>query len=126
MIQFKKIAMALTVMACFAQPAMADEHTDLLDILLQKGILTKQEHEAKIKAYSEVLENKKFLQSRIDKDVRDNNNSRIAKANDGAVLENGLGFKSKDGANVIQLTGRLHTDYRSYTPVYASGQSTDP
>jgi hypothetical protein len=38
MIQFKKIAMALTVMACFAQPALADEHTDLLDILLQKGI----------------------------------------------------------------------------------------
>ena len=84
--------MALTVMACFAQPAIADEHTDLLDILLQKGILTKQEHEAKIKAYSEVLENKKFSQSRIDKDVRDNNNSRVAKVNDGAVLENGLGF----------------------------------
>ena len=119
MIQFKKIAMALTVMACFAQPALADEHTDLLDILLQKGILSKQEHEAKIKAYSEVLENKKFQQSRIDKDVRDNNNSRIAKANDGAVLENGLGFKSKDGANVIQLTGRLHTDYRSYSPTYS-------
>jgi hypothetical protein len=126
MIQFKKIAMALTVMACFAQPAMADEHTDLLDILLQKGILSKQEHEAKIKAYSEVLENKKFSQSRIDKDIRDNNNSRVAKVNDGAVLENGLGFKSKDGANVIQLTGRLHTDYRSYTPVYAAGSSTDP
>ena len=126
MIQFKKIAMALTVMACFAQPALADEHTDLLDILLQKGILSKQEHAAKIKAYEEVLENKKFSQSRIDKDVRDNNNSRIAKVNDGAVLENGLGFKSKDGANVIQLTGRLHTDYRSYTPTYSSGQTTDP
>lgn len=122
----KKITIIAAMALCFAAPAMADEYKDTLDILLQKGIITQQEYNKKIESHTERLENKQFNAARVDKDLRDNNNSRFAKANDGAVLENGLGFKSKDGANVIQLTGRLHTDYRSYTPVYSSGQTTDP
>ena len=116
----------LAGMIGLSQTAAADDHTDLLDLLLQKGVITKQEHDARVTTYQETLENKQFNNSRIDKDVRDSNNYRIAKANDGSVLENGLGFKSKDGANTIQLTGRLHTDYRAYSPDYSVGQSTDP
>ena len=122
----KKITIIAAIALCFAAPAIADEYKDTLDILLQKGIITQQEYNKKIESHNERLENKQFNAARVDKDLRDNNNVRFAKANDGAVLENGLGFKSKDGANVIQLTGRLHTDYRSYTPVYSSGQTTDP
>ncbi len=121
----KKITIIAAMALCFAAPAMADEHTDLLDLLLQKGVITKQEHAARIEAYKDTLENKQFNAARIDKDLRDNNNLRFNKANDGSVTENGIGLKSKDGNNTIQLTGRLHMDYRQFTPTYGDGQTTD-
>jgi phosphate-selective porin OprO/OprP len=110
---------------CFAAPAKADEYTDTLDLLLQKSIITQQEYNAKIEAHNERLENKQFNAARIDKDLRDNNNSRFAKANDGSVTENGIGLKSKDGNTTAQFTGRIHMDYRQYSPDYGSGQTTD-
>ena len=122
---FKKIALVAIVLSVFATTAQADEHTDLLDLLLQKNVITKQEHADRMEKYSEALENKQFNAARIDKDLRDNNNLRFNKANDGSVTENGIGLKSKDGNNTIQLTGRLHMDYRQYTPTYGDGQTTD-
>ena len=121
----KKITIISLLALCFASPVMADEYKDTLDILLQKGIITQQEYNTKIEVHNERLENKQFNSARIDKDLRDNNNSRFAKANDGSVMENGIGLKSKDGNNTIQLTGRLHMDYRQYTPTYGTGQTTD-
>ena len=121
----KKLTIASLLAFCFTSPVMADEYTDTLDILLQKGILTKQEHSAKIEAHKDRLENVQFNSSRIDKDLRDNNNYRLSKANDGAVMENGLGIKSKDGTTTAQFTGRVHMDYRNYSPDYTSGQTTD-
>jgi hypothetical protein len=112
----KKITIISLLAMCFTSPVMADEYTDTLDILLQKGILTKQEHSTKIEAHKDRLENSQFNSSRIDKDLRDNNNYRLSKSNDGAVMENGLGIKSKDGNTTAQFTGRIHMDYRSYTP----------
>ena len=122
---FKKIALVTTILSVFATTAQADEHTDLLDLLLQKGVITQKEHADRIEKYNETLENKQFNAARIDKDLRDNNNLRFNKANDGSVTENGIGLKSKDGNNTIQLTGRLHMDYRQYTPTYGDGQTTD-
>jgi phosphate-selective porin OprO/OprP len=124
--QFKILTAALAIAMMFAGAAKADEYTDTLDILLQKGILSKQEHSAKIEAHRDRLENKEFQTSRINKDVKDSNNYRLSRANDGSVMENGLGIKSKDGNTTAQFTGRVHMDYRSYTPSYSSGQSTDP
>jgi phosphate-selective porin OprO and OprP len=121
----KKITIISLLALCFTSPVMADEYKDTLDILLQKGIITQQEYNTKIEVHTERLENKQFNSARIDKDLRDNNNSRFAKANDGSVMENGIGLKSKDGNNTIQLTGRLHMDYRQYTPTYGTGQTTD-
>jgi phosphate-selective porin OprO and OprP len=121
----KKITIIAAMALCFASPAMADEYKDTLDLLLQKGIITQQEYNTKIEAHAERLENKQFNAARIDKDLRDNNNSRFTKANDGSVMENGIGLKSKDGNNTVQLTGRLHMDYRQYFPDYGSGQTTD-
>lgn len=123
---FKILTAALAIALSFAGSAQADEYTDTLDILLQKGILSKQEHAAKIEAHKDRLENKEFQKSRIDKDVKDSNNYRLSRANDGSVMENGLGIKSKDGNTTAQFTSRIHMDYRRYTPSYSSGQSTDP
>lgn len=120
---FTKIALALSL--AFAVPAYADEYIDTLNILRDKGILTQQEYDKKIQAHEEKAENRKFAESRIDKDVSDNNKYRQARANDGSVTENGIGLKSRDGSNTIQLTGRLHMDYRQYSPDYGTGQTTD-
>ena len=48
--QFKILTAALAIALSFAGSAQADEYTDTLDILLQKGILSKQEHSSKIEA----------------------------------------------------------------------------
>jgi phosphate-selective porin OprO/OprP len=122
---FKKTILLTALMSAFVSPAMADEYSDTLDLLLQKNIITRQEYDAKITAHRDRLENSQFNSSRIDKDLRDNNNYRLSKSNDGAVMENGLGIKSKDGNTTAQFTGRVHMDYRNYSPDYASGQTTD-
>jgi phosphate-selective porin OprO and OprP len=106
-------------------PAHADEYKDTLKILRDKNILSQKEYNDKLKEYEEKEENKKFVEQRIDKDVSDSVKYRQARANDGSVTENGIGLKSKDGNNTIQLTGRLHMDYRQYSPDYGTGQTTD-
>ena len=121
---FKKISLALALTLCFGS-AHADEYTDTLDLLLEKGILTKTEHAAKLEVYKDKQENQEFNRARIDKDIRDNNNYRASKDKDGSVMENGLGLKSKDGNTTAQFTGRLHMDYRSFSPEYGAGQTTD-
>ena len=118
-----KIALALSL--AFSVPAYADEYLDTLNILRDKGILTQKEYDAKVQAYEERAENKRFAEQRIDKDVSESVKYRQARANDGSVSENGIGLKSKDGNNTIQLTGRLHMDYRQYIPDYGAGQTTD-
>ena len=117
--------LALSIALTFSIPAYADDHLDTLKILKDKGILTQTEYDSKVQAHEEKLENRQFIEQRIDKDVSDNNKYRIARVNDGSVTENGIGLKSKDGNNTIQLTGRLHMDYRQYSPNYGTGQTTD-
>ncbi len=119
----KKLSIVVALAAVI--PAYADEYKDTLNILREKNVITQQEYEDKLKAYEEKEENKRFAESRIDKDVSDNNKWRQARVNDGSVTENGIGLKSKDGSNTIQLTGRLHMDYRQYSPDYGTGQTTD-
>jgi phosphate-selective porin OprO/OprP len=120
---FKKLSIVVALAAVI--PAYADEYKDTLNLLREKNIITQQEYETKLKAYEEKEENKKFAEQRIDKDVSDSVKYRQARANDGSVMENGIGLKSKDGNNTMQLTGRLHMDYRHYTPDYGVSQTTD-
>jgi len=119
----KKLSIVVALAAVL--PAYADEYKDTLSILREKNVITQKEYEARLKAYEEKEENKKFAEQRIDKDVSDSVKYRQARANDGSVTENGLGLKSKDGNNTAQFTGRLHNDYRQYSPNYATGQTTD-
>jgi phosphate-selective porin OprO/OprP len=116
---FNVVALAAVI------PAYADEYKDTLNILREKNIITQKEYESKLNAYEEKEENKKFAEQRIDKDVSDSVKYRQARANDGSVTENGIGLKSKDGNNTAQFTGRIHMDYRQYTPDYGVGQTTD-
>ncbi len=116
--------MLISALTAFV-PAHADEYIDTLNLLLEKGVINKAEYAAKIEAYKDKQENQEFNKSRIDKDIRDNNNYRFTRANDGSVSENGLGLKSKDGNTTAQFTGRLHMDYRQYSPDYGAGQTTD-
>ena len=120
---FKKLSIVVALAAVI--PAYADEYKDTLNILREKNIITQQEYNTKLKAYEEKEENKKFAEQRIDKDVSDSVKYRQVRANDGSVMENGIGLKSKDGNNTIQLTGRVNMDYRYYTPDYGTGQTTD-
>jgi len=120
---FKKLTLVVALAAVI--PAYADEYKNTLEILREKNVITQQEYESKLKAYEEREENKKFAEQRIDKDVSDNNKWRQARANDGSVSENGIGLKSKDGNNTAQFTGRVHMDYRHYSPNYGVGQTTD-
>jgi phosphate-selective porin OprO/OprP len=120
---FKKLSIVVALAAII--PAYADEYKATLNILREKNVITQQEYESKLKAYEEREENKKFAEQRIDKDVSDSVKYRQARANDGSVTENGLGLKSKDGNNTAQFTGRIHMDYRQYTPDYGVGQTTD-
>ena len=122
-----KLFKQLSIIVALASvvPAYADEYKDTLNILREKNIITQKEYDDKLKAYEEKEENKKFAEQRIDRDVSDSVKYRQARANDGSVTENGIGLKSKDGNNTIQLTGRLHMDYRQYSPNYGSGQTTD-
>jgi phosphate-selective porin OprO/OprP len=119
----KKLSIVVALAAVI--PAYADEYKDTLNILREKNVITQKEYNDKLKAYEEKEENKKFSEYRIDKDVSDSNKWRQARANDGSVTENGLGLKSKDGNNTAQFTGRIHMDYRQYTPDYGVGQTTD-
>jgi phosphate-selective porin OprO/OprP len=120
---FKKLGIVVALAAVI--PAYADEYKDTLSILRDKNVITQQEYEARLKAYEEREENKKFAEQRIDKDVSDSVKYRQARANDGSVSENGIGLKSKDGNNTAQFTGRVHMDYRHYSPNYGVGQTTD-
>jgi phosphate-selective porin OprO/OprP len=120
---FTKLALAISL--AFVIPAHADEYIDTLNILRDKGILTQQEYDAKVKAYEDKAENKRFAEQRIDKDVSESVKYRQARANDGSVTESGIGLKSKDGNNTIQFGGRIHMDYRQYDPAYGTGQTTD-
>jgi phosphate-selective porin OprO/OprP len=120
---FKKLSIVVALAAVI--PAYADEYKDTLNILREKNIITQQEYNNKLKTYEEKEENKKFAEQRIDKDVSESVKYRQARVNDGSVMENGIGLKSKDGNNTIQLTGRVHMDYRHYTPDYGTSQTTD-
>lgn len=127
LIAAKRIAVAVaTVFATMSVPAFAaDDLKGLMDLLLKKGVITQQEYEANLQAAQDAAENKAFKEKRIDDDVAKLNKLAEKNKDTGSVMKSGFGMQSADGKTTIQLMGRLHMDYRDYSPSFATGSSTD-
>ena len=120
----KRIAIAAaTLCASLSAPvfAAADDVKSLMDLMLKKGVITQAEYDQHVNAAQEAAENRDFKEKRIDKDVAKANEFLLKNADSGQVMKNGIGIQSADGKNTVQLMGRLHMDYRSYSSGYASG-----
>lgn len=111
----KRIAVAVAaVCATMSAPSFAagKDVKALMDLLLKKGVITQQEYDQNIQA---AVENEAFREKRLADDVKNLNNIAIKNKDTGAVMKNGLGVQSADGRTTMQLTGRLHMDYRGYS-----------
>ena len=89
----KKLAVAVSgaVLLMAGQFALADSTTDIVDALVSKGVLTEEEGKLISKGHT----------SKVDK-------TPVVKEKDGA-----FSLSSPNGKNSVQLTGRLHFDYRN-------------
>jgi phosphate-selective porin OprO/OprP len=112
----KRVAVAVAaVCATLAAPSYAtDDVKNLLDLMLKKGVISQQDYDQFMKDNADAAENKQFKEQRLDKDVAKANAYIQKNAETGQVMKNGLGFQSADGANTVQLTGRVHWDSRQY------------
>jgi phosphate-selective porin OprO/OprP len=116
LIAAKRLAVAVAaVCATLAAPAFAnDDVKTLLDLMLKKGVITQQDYDQFIKDNADAAENKQFKEQRLDRDVGKANAFLIKNAEAGSVMKNGIGIQSADGANTLQLTGRMHWDARQF------------
>ena len=88
----KKLAVAVSgaVLLMAGQVALADSATDIVDALVSKGVLTEEEGKLITKGHTSKT-----------------SVTPIVKEKDGAFT-----LESANGRNSIQLTGRMHLDYR--------------
>ena len=88
----KKLAVAVSgaVLLMAGQVALADSATDIVDALVMKGVLTEEEGRLITKGHT----------SKVEK-------TPVVKEKDGAFT-----IEDAKGNNSIQLTGRIHLDYR--------------
>lgn len=111
MIAAKRIAVAVAaVFATLSAPAMAADAKSLLDLMLKKGVITQAEYDDYLK--SDAYENEQFKEKRTDSELSKASKFVQKHEKDGSVKESGFGYKSADGNNEINLTGRLHFDLR--------------
>lgn len=124
----KRVAVAVAaVCATLAAPAYAtDDVKNVLDLMLKKGVITQQDYDQFMKDNADAAENKQFKEKRLDQDVAKANAYLIKNAEAGQVMKNGIGIQSADGQTNIQLTGRVHMDYRQYNHTLGDSQTTDP
>jgi phosphate-selective porin OprO and OprP len=122
----KQIAIAVTaVCASLSLPAAANDTKAMLDLMLKKGVITQKDYEEFMEANKDADENKAFKDSRIDKDVSTSIKFIQKRANDGAVKPSSFGLVSGDGKSEINLTGRMHFDYRNFGGGFATGLGND-
>jgi len=121
----KRIAVAVAaVCATMSAPSFAagSDMKALMDLLLKKGVISQQEYDQNIQA---AVEDQAFKEKRLADDVAKLNKAAEKNKDTGSVMKNGIGIQSADGANTIQLQGRLHMDYRSFS-IAATNPSADP
>ncbi len=119
----KRLAIAVaTVCASLSAPAFAGaDNKALLDLMLKKGVITQKDYDEFLDASRDAEENKAFKEKRVDQDLAKANAYLQKNADAGQVMKNGIGIQSADGENSIQLTGRIHMDYRHYGANTVSG-----
>jgi len=101
----KKLAVAVSsaVLLMAGQVALADSATDIVDALVSKGVLTEEEGKLITKGHT----------SKVSV-------TPVVKEKDGAFT-----LESANGRNSIQLTGRMHLDYRDSDIDGAIGNQQD-
>ncbi|MFZ9496022.1 MAG: hypothetical protein ACO256_03365, partial [Candidatus Methylopumilus sp.] len=89
----KKLAVAVSgaLILMAGQTVQADSTTDIVDALVSKGILTEEEGKLLTKGHTS--------KTKV---------TPVVKEKDGAFI-----LESANEANSIQLTGRMHLDYRA-------------
>ncbi len=124
----RRVAIAVAaVCASLSAPAMAaSDSKALLDLMLKKGVITQKDYDDFVESTRDSEENKAFKDKRVDQDLAKANAYILKNAESGQVMKNGLGIQSADGESSIQLTGRIHMDYRNYGSSIADGSTTDP
>ncbi len=121
-IAVKRAAFAVAaVCASLSAPAIAADNKALLDLMLKKGVITQKDYDEFVEATRDADENKAFKEKRVDQDLAKANNFIQKNADAGQVMKNGIGIQSADGQSSIQLTGRIHMDYRGYGATTVSG-----
>ncbi len=112
LIAAKRIAVAVAaVCATMSAPAAyAADAKSLLDLMLKKGVITQAEYDDYLK--SDAYENEQFKEKRTDSDLSKASKYVQKHEKDGSVNENGFGLTSANGDHSINLTGRVHFDYR--------------
>lgn len=129
LIAAKRVAIAVAaVCASLSAPVYANDSKALLDLMLKKGVITQKDYEEFVEATKDAAENKAFKEQRLDQDVSKAVKFLQKNADAGQVMKNGIGIQSADGENTIQLTGRVHMDYRKYDPKFenATAAGNDP
>ncbi|MCM0045592.1 MAG: OprO/OprP family phosphate-selective porin [Burkholderiaceae bacterium] len=127
LIAAKRVAIAVAaVCASLSAPVYANDSKALLDLMLKKGVITQKDYDEFVEATKDQAENKAFREQRIDQDVSKAVKFLQKNADAGQVMKSGIGIQSADGENTIQLSGRIHMDYRNYGHTLASGNTTDP
>jgi len=102
----KKLAVAVSsaVLLMAGQVALADSATDIVDALVSKGVLTEEEGKLITKGHTSKT-----------------SVTPVVKEKDGAFI-----LESANARNSIQLTGRMHLDYRDIdTPGLTLGDTSD-
>ena len=127
LIAASRVAVAVAaVCASLSAPAFAADNKALLDLMLKKGVITQKDYDEFVDATRDADENKAFKEKRVDQDLAKANAYMQKNADAGQVMKSGLGIQSADGESSIQLTGRIHMDYRNYGRTAASGSTVDP
>jgi len=124
------LAVALVTLA--ARPAFAQGDTvdDLLERLKSKGVLSEQEYDEMREARDiEVKEQraerrKRALREAQDAEIKERQREAAPSATQGRFRE-GFTWESGDKSSSLSISGRVHADYRNYSPDVVAADTFD-
>ena len=115
----KRSLLTASIVALFgviAAPAHALTTEDLLDKLNEKGMLSEQEYQEMRASAREERQKRK---------IKEAHDEAAAPAKLTGIFKDGFRLESGDKQHSIGLTGRVHADYRSFSPDDRSANTFD-